>query len=493
MTTFSLCTSFASFHSTTPTTQPAEMVSFQCDVSASAPFISSDLLTTATCQGCGDVVTRKKLDAHVARCRYPPVTCIDCHKTFHGNQHKSHTVRDSLLCVACEVAHLTLCLQQSCMTEAQKYEGPQQKRQKTPRNGPSYSNYKPPSVEDTPRGMQVAKVSAPPPAPSPPVSQPTPLNVFDFLVDDKNGNVSDSSAPSSPISPITRRISQSSISSAESSRPPTREARPKDLGISYGHGFVEHSLQRYTSDVSLAMDVDSQGYQTITRTPGPRHLEELKSGKRASSEKKRKRPDVEDLDLSDDKRASLHTGLTGGLGKLLKSSEFSAAEASPLSPKKRTKHSQYTEEIREPRQDKAHRSSKHKDEKKMQIVRKRDGTTRTRQLAVEGGSKPKAITNGPPSRRSFESHSEFFLSLIDKDHKSQRGQSIWGALKTFHEGVCQDDDMDEYDESGQRQSEEKRLLKALRLKRNKNGEYVLFARPDFEEPEETALVKRIEG
>lgn len=87
----------------------------------------------------------------------------------------------------------------------------------------------------------------------------------------------------------------------------------------------------------------------------------------------------------------------------------------------------------------------------------------------------KALTY-PRKKTKGSSHSEFFLSLIDKDHHSVKGQSIWGALKIFHEETTYDSSAD--DEA--KRAEEKRLLKGLRCKINKHGEVILFARPEAE-------------
>ncbi|KNE97451.1 hypothetical protein PSTG_09285 [Puccinia striiformis f. sp. tritici PST-78] len=54
-----------------------------------------------SCDGCGDVVKKPKLDSHSMRCR-ASVTCLDCSTTFNGPAHwKAHT---------------------SCISEAQKYQ-----------------------------------------------------------------------------------------------------------------------------------------------------------------------------------------------------------------------------------------------------------------------------------------------------------------------------------------------------------------------------------
>jgi hypothetical protein len=43
-------------------------------------------------QTCGDVLTKKKLDAHRNSCRGAEFSCLDCMEHFSGIQYRSHTV-----------------------------------------------------------------------------------------------------------------------------------------------------------------------------------------------------------------------------------------------------------------------------------------------------------------------------------------------------------------------------------------------------------------
>ena len=83
-------------------------------------------MVSFSCEGCGDVLTKKKLDTHRNTCRGATFTCLDCMTHFPGTEYRAHT---------------------SCMQQ-QKWKGS--------------SVY-------------------PPPPPTPPGSKP--VNVFDFLVD----------------------------------------------------------------------------------------------------------------------------------------------------------------------------------------------------------------------------------------------------------------------------------------------------------------------
>ncbi|KAK2858381.1 hypothetical protein FQN49_004789 [Arthroderma sp. PD_2] len=126
------------------------------------------------CEGCGDVLTKKKLDPHRGQCRGASFSCLDC---------------------------------MSCMTEAQKYQGSLYKEK------PAKNNKKKavtiadnavvkslnPYVEDVPDADDDYR-GAPPPAPSPPpfkntnttVAKPRSekIDVFDFLDSSTTPNAS---------------------------------------------------------------------------------------------------------------------------------------------------------------------------------------------------------------------------------------------------------------------------------------------------------------
>ncbi|KAM5473416.1 hypothetical protein MauCBS54593_002211 [Microsporum audouinii] len=137
------------------------------------------------CEGCGDVLTKKKLDPHRGQCRGASFSCLDCMVHFQGTEYRSHT---------------------SCMTEAQKYQGALYKEK------PAKNTKKKavtiaedavvkslnPYVEDAPDVDDYR--GAPPPAPSPPqvkntdttVAKPRSekIDVFDFLDSSTTPNAS---------------------------------------------------------------------------------------------------------------------------------------------------------------------------------------------------------------------------------------------------------------------------------------------------------------
>ena len=53
-----------------------------------------------TCDHCQETLKKAQLEKHAMKCRPPCFSCIDCYKTFRGNDYKAHT---------------------SCITEVEKY------------------------------------------------------------------------------------------------------------------------------------------------------------------------------------------------------------------------------------------------------------------------------------------------------------------------------------------------------------------------------------
>lgn len=369
------------------------------------------------------------------------------------------------------------------MTEEQKTHGSLYKEKG---HAKARSKITTPQTPLTPVEMQLAKVDVPPPAPSPPRAN---FNVFDFMVQDKSPSTVASTSPrKSNGNASPRSLHQ------DNDRPVHAEH-----GFSYGEGPIRNRRDRQ----DFAMQVDDQfGPELAARTPVPSAAKSLKTPKAnsqpnvgKSTEKKRKRPQVEDLDLSDsrndssDGRRSLHTGLTGGLSKLLGAPDDRNDEASPLSPKKRSKHRPKQDESADDdsnderrRRKKERRASKHKrhrsdgDDMERQLVRT-DAASKQVQLHAQSRSKTRPEKKQLPE----QPNSEFFLTLVDKEHTSSKGQSIWGTLKTFHEGLQSDSMEDAFDLHGAHERAEKRLFKGLRMKLNKHGEIVLFAKPDKED------------
>ncbi|KAL2049144.1 hypothetical protein ABVK25_010573 [Lepraria finkii] len=59
-------------------------------------------MVSFSCEGCGNILTKKKLDGHHRQCRGSSFTCLDCMTHFGGTEYRVHT---------------------SCISEDQKYQG----------------------------------------------------------------------------------------------------------------------------------------------------------------------------------------------------------------------------------------------------------------------------------------------------------------------------------------------------------------------------------
>lgn len=245
------------------------------------------------------------------------------------------------------------------------------------------------------------------------------------------------------------------------------------------------------------------------------------------SNKKRKRGHPEELDLSTahfpingdvdmtDITPVMHSGLTGGLNRLLPRTEFPPSPphmdgidaSSPNSPIKRTKHSREEKErgrTKEKEKKKSSDKAKTRTKEEKAAKEKKKASRLQGELVKSGGQwvrrrprkdssnaetpieKPtealakrqqKQIEDKPVDGSGDEandqaliihpdkmySHAQTFMSLVTKGPESEKGCSINKALKRYHR------------ERGSKSAEaEKDLWKILRMKRNDRGEVVLF-------------------
>jgi cell growth-regulating nucleolar protein len=310
-------------------------------------------------------------------------------------------------------------------------------------------------------------------------------------------------------------------------------------GYAYGAEPVNQTFEHFESYAQLPMSPA----EFITPAPVRGHRRQISGLSNASldsatkeSNKKRKRGHPEDLDLSRGYPLNgdvimtdvppMHSGLTGGLNRLLSRPELPPSppdmdgiDTSPHSPLKRTKHSTIERErgrTREKDKDKDKKSrkssdkkeSKEKDPKKHKSSHRDSDPSKSssgrwerrrssrkdsdskdtpaeirprKELkAIEGPRPMKAIeyrpmngdtdtpTNGNGAlilhpKRAI-SNAEHFMSFVTKGPESERGCSINKVLKRYHR-----------DRSSRARSEDERdLWKVLRLKRNDRGEIVLI-------------------
>lgn len=409
-------------------------------------------------------------------------------------------------------------------------------------------------VEDALEGddsQTVAVVDVPPRAPTPPSTSELPpnVNVFDFLVSEETpkGTRKEIRAPDGSQIIEERSVpGQFPGNGADSQYSQYSQYSNGDgshyvqHGFSYGHTPLAPEFARYDSYNNL---IDSQNSQGALMPP-PYVTPAPKEHRKEKSDKKRKRH-VEDLDLSSSaaKRPSsrdemildvpksagrvLHSGLTGGLSKLVTEKDFYddriEAGPTPISPIKRSKRddkdkkdksdrrkSSYTSYSTTTTSSRVPSSSKHLDERREKhrsqrslsplhsssqrqrhIPAQEDHRLRSRhprdsfssqetsrpqrkqlrQIEYPSDSRPSSVqpTASKQVSRSVggSSRADLFMSFVTKGPESEKGYSINKLLKRYH----RERDVRNEEEKAE---EDKELWRGLRLRRNERGEVVLF-------------------
>ncbi|CAI7619623.1 unnamed protein product [Penicillium bialowiezense] len=298
-------------------------------------------MVSFSCEACGDVLTKKKLDPHRGQCHGASFTCIDCMVHFWGTEYRAHT---------------------SCMSEAQKYQGAlykekptkgQKKGQNNQNNQKQNANAKQapnhhqqPRVEDGSDG-EGSKIAPPPPCPTPPpageVRAPAPapandkpVNVFDYLVTEQTPNASKVSIVE-PKEQMKMKTNAKSV--FEPSDALTRfETNPTtdDEGKNYDIAYNEHGFSYGTGNIPHSDLPPNVSTEFVT--PAPKKKKDRKEKiPGTASEKKRKRgqPDIlstprdeVDTPMMDAPSSIInnagtpmlnHSGLTGGLNRMMRS------------------------------------------------------------------------------------------------------------------------------------------------------------------------------
>lgn len=297
--------------------------------------------------------------------------------------------------------------------------------------------------------------------------------------------------------------------------------------LKQGYGY-----ERFDPHTQLPMSPAEHSF--VTPAPHRGHSRNISnvsvdSGTKESN-KKRKRGHPEELDLSTahfpasgdvdmtDITPVMHSGLTGGLNRLLPRTEFPPsppdmdgidAPSSPHSPIKRTKHSREEKErgrTKEKEKKKSSDKDKTKTKEEKAAKDKKKASRLQGELVKSGGQwvrrRPrkdssnveapieKPTAEAPAAKRQQKqieyktmdasgdeandqaliihpdkmySHAQTFMSLVTKGPESEKGCSINKALKRYHR------------ERGSKSTDaEKDLWKILRMKRNERGEVVLF-------------------
>ena len=430
---------------------------------------------------------------------------------FQGTEYRSHT---------------------SCMSEAQKYQGHLYKGEKKGKQPYQKSvtiqetaivprqAYVEDEVEGGARDKVVAVIDVPPAAPSPPPAVANPasdINVFDYLVTDATPNASK-----------TALVAPTPSTGKSHGHSDEHDPHYASHGYTYGDAPVEPTFDRYDSWASLPNPTQANGHSSVAPplyvTPASKREREGKKEKEKGdshkSDKKRKRHQLEELDISRarpsqtdaemaDAPAVLHSGLTGGLSRLLArpvdfligGQDATKSPASPIKTRKRDgandkeekekdkrrvsdgttahkssshsrRHEDHDDRDREHGRDSARNGAENETRHRRKHRRHRNSSSssdRERPSQKQLKSTPHHPADGESSSKqivSYRSPAELFMSFVNKGPDSDRGLSINKALKRYHR---------EREIRGEKEDQgDKDLWKDLRVRRNDRGEIVLF-------------------
>ncbi|KAK8048873.1 hypothetical protein PG994_010603 [Apiospora phragmitis] len=393
---------------------------------------------------------------------------------FPGTEYRSHT---------------------TCMSEEQKYQGalykPKKQKYNQPDNPPAaFEEYQPAKmqkqayVEDVTEEYEAYRdydsdddtrstADLPPEAPTPPPAVDE-LNVFDFLVD-ATPNASRLELPSKNDSQQLVKFK----SDAEEYIDPAGYMVDEDM-VHYGAGPIPAQVQ--------------------FETPIPKAERRRTKDGEIKKDKKRKRLHIDTnsplaiengpADQVMTNAPELHTGLTGGLNRMMRpvfppSPDYSGGDGgdhSPASPIKKSKSKSKTSRTETlgnnlkalvsgtsklTKVSKKRKNSSERKEKKKHHHHHSDTEKAPKLIEF----RPTTADGKEPDGQLivYKPRSELFLSMCTKGPDSERGYSINKALKRFHR---------ERSSSGTslgRSSEEKELWRSLRMRRNERGEIVLFS------------------
>ncbi|KAM0794353.1 hypothetical protein BDR22DRAFT_876219 [Usnea florida] len=451
-------------------------------------------MVSFSCEACGDVLTKKKLDSHHRQCQGSSFTCLDCMTHFRGTDFRTHT---------------------SCVSEEQKYQGALYKDKPAKHAKKSVKISEP--ISKTPRkayiedafdeetGNAVSIVVAPPAAPTPPSAIPPtsnqPINVFDFLVSGDTPNASKTSLEETKES--LKMVEQTPSNDGNTRRDAglgIYDGAYERNGFSYGTEPVpvakERSKVEYFTPASKSLHMQNQSTDSLYNVEDSERRSTDKKRKRVQAEEPdfttARRPDHEsDLIMADAPPAVLHSGLTGGLGRLLTKSKFSPRselsddDPDPPSPVKRTikpasikdksrgrKAEPVLVKVSKRRSSDESRPRKHRRSHHHESDKHTHHDHRPKRKAIEYHTQSSHTTNHSHHQQQqlilFKTRAELFSSFVTKGPDSEQGYSLHKALKRYHR---------ERGEEGlgmEKADEERELFKALRLRRNDRGEIVVF-------------------
>ena len=382
------------------------------------------------------------------------------------------------------------------MTEDQKYQGAlykeknnKNKKQKTGENantstaGPSQTMAQPAYVEDYEewRDYEVRSNDGeddgqspdhPPEAPTPPSANNADpnVNVFDFLV--------------ANATPTASKINLARADVAVQLSQDTQLVR-----FEYEANGDLDALVDVVRDADALVQYGTGPVPTSFETPAPKAArKKAKDGdKEVKKDKKRKRLHIETDQIMTDAPPVLHTGLTGGLNRMMSrpgafppSPDYSGGDVAetPASPLKKSKHSKQSRGsggignslmamIAPPTKVKSKKKKSSSTSPKKHRSRL-EAPKDQKLIEFRPSSKDAKDANGSSQMIIYKPRAEHFLSFVNKGPESDRGCSVNKVLKRYHR------ERSAANQSSGKLMEEKELFRALRVRKNERGEIVLF-------------------
>ncbi|RAL62537.1 hypothetical protein DID88_005102 [Monilinia fructigena] len=410
-------------------------------------------MVSFSCENCGDVLTKKKLDPHRNQCRGASYTCLDCMVHFQGLEYRSHT---------------------SCMTYVE-------------------------DAQDEYDNSQPATTPSRPAAPSPPAA----VNVFDFLVDaTPNASKLQLPAPdevmndSEPENQVRDEPMGDNADVSKAEKPSTDLVR---VNVEGNNQDLANLVEWGSGPVATTGPFETPAPKTIEWKPTKEHESKSKKDKKddKKKDKKRKRLHVDTHELSpregdvlmNDAPPVLHSGLTGGLNKLLRPSvfppspDYSGADAEKESPSAKTKKSKESKRASRARTRNdtfgsnlmslittRQPSREHSEDrpKKRKHKHRTKSSERPKMLEYKPMNGAHDSSPGENQMVVYKPRAELLMSMVNKGPNSEKGVSMNKALKRYHrERVAAGLALGRLDE-------EKELWRSLRMKKNDRGEIVLF-------------------
>lgn len=340
------------------------------------------------------------------------------------------------------------------------------------------------------------------------------VNVFDYLVTAETPNASRVSVGSSK-EPM--RMVDHAPSVFEASQALTRiDTEDDEEGKTYDVAYEENGFSYGAEPIKPSVYPSKASNPSMEfMTPAPKKKKkDRKDNHKTGSDKKRKRGNGEDVEMdavSDEDTPMMdvpsstvnnagtptlnHSGLTGGLNRMLRSPSADGGEESNGKP-----HQDASSPIKRTRcSDKETNSEgkKSRAERRVSSMLGASGTSNeatSKALIRTRRNSSEAVETRKSSKKTHRSHKRSsqngqmvvyrhskndeevqydmasqFLSLVTKGPESERGISVHKALKRLHHRV-QGRDSDRE----RRIEDERDLWRSLRLKRNERGEVVVF-------------------